>query len=331
MSSCETFTNEFISFLTERLKNDSFVPSEALKKHISECKSCQELINNPRKAELFLKLNKSIKKLKEKTVIPEQPKNISPWQIWRFSYEDGKKQGFGLIRSVIKNIFDDSVFVQILPVKLNYLNSETSDKDIKILPIDTSMYLPALVEVWNEAVIDKRQLEIYFGEIGINYRSQISNYKEESYELLSDSVKFFRDFEKDKSSSYSISISDSILNSVISKIKSLKDKIDSLFDFDFESNGLMTLAAATNNPRKELEDFYNKIIVPAVDKNKDFSAELMKNSISIMYASLKEFSISLEDEYGGSLIINSKDGYLKITIDDLDKFNCKYVNCKFNA
>ena len=321
MNSCESLSNELNIFLTELLEDSSVKPSEALKNHISECEYCRKLVENPKMAKMFLNLNKSIQVIREKTVLPQKPNAIRPWQLWRFSYDNGEKYAFGVVNSVISNMNDDTEYIQIIPAYLNYSENETTEKDVKLLSSDTSLYLPILVEAWNNAVIDSKQLDTFYGNVGINYRSLISNYWGENVENLSDEVNSFRQYERNLSNYYS--------NEVYNKTSNLV-KIPENYDtfYQIASNELMTLAAATDDYYKKLEDFYNNIILPAVDKNNEFYAELMSDYVSVMSENSIEYLLTLVDEYGAKIVFNSKNGMVKISAKDLDGFNCKLVGIK---
>ena len=259
--------------------------------------------------------------IREKTVLPQKPNAIRPWQLWRFSYDNGEKYAFGVVNSVISNMNDDTEYIQIIPAYLNYSENETTEKDVKLLSSDTSLYLPILVEAWNNAVIDSKQLDTFYGNVGINYRSLISNYFGEKAENLPEEVNSFRQYERNLSNSYSIEVYNKISNSVI-----IPENYDTFYQI--ASNELMTLAAATDDYNKKLEDFYYNIIIPAVDTNNEFYAELMSDYVSIMSENSVDYSLTLEDEYDAKIVFNSKNGMVKISAKDLEGFNCKLVGIK---
>ena len=83
MNNCDSYTKQLVDYISKKQKDSSIEIPAALKEHVEKCESCKNLIENPKKAKLFLKAYSSMAKLAEATQIPSKPDKPQKGQIWQ--------------------------------------------------------------------------------------------------------------------------------------------------------------------------------------------------------------------------------------------------------
>ncbi len=340
MNNCDSFTKQLVDYISKKQKDSSIEIPTALKEHVEKCESCKNLIENPKKAKLFLKAYSSMVKIAEATQIPSKPDKPQKGQIWqlcqKISVPSEKEGRFKEIEKIeyaiiLEDGFNNGKFAAI-PLYLNYRMSEISKDDMLLKPEDTSLYLPLLAECWNSILVEASSLSKYFGCISEDYFSSLENkynfFKNEWEKALdakysNETTAFFRKYEINRFTEYlgfesysareekATETSDS--RSFFAKLKDivLGDGVENL------SRGLAFGGAFSASEKKsddELMFFYEKRVKPVVQNlNATISAELMGNSILFCRNDneKKEFTIII-----GKKEFKSKNYVLELKLED---------------
>ena len=349
MNNCDSYTKQLADYISNKQKDSSTEIPAALKEHVEKCESCKNLIENPKKAKLFLKAYSSMVKLAEATQIPSKPDKPQKGQIWqlcqKISVPSEKEGRFKEIEKIeyaiiLEDDLNNGKFAAI-PLYLNYRMSEISKDDMLLKPEDTSLYLPLLAECWNSILVEPSSLSKYFGSISEAYFSSLVNrynfFKIEGKKALdakysNETTAFFRKYEINRFTEYlgfeaysageekATETSDS--RSYFAK---LKDKIlgnGPRFLFGGFAAGIRPLpfggafSASEKKSDDELMFFFEKRVKPAIQAlNGAIVAELLGNSILFCRNDgvEKEFSVLIGDKE-----FHSKDYVLELKLEDFD-------------
>ena len=342
MNNCDSFTKQLVDYISKKQKDSSIELPTALKEHVEKCESCKNLIENPKKAKLFLNAYSSMAKLAEATKIPSKPDKPQKGQIWqlcqKISVPSEKEGRFKEIEKIeyaiiLEDGLNNGKFAAI-PLYLNYRMSEITKNDMLLKPEDTSIYLPLLAECWNSILVEASSLSKYFGSISEDYFSSLVNrynfFKIEGEKALdakysNETIAFFRKYEINRFTEYlgfeaysaaeekATETSDS--RSFFAKLKDmvLGDGIENL------SGGLALGGAFSASEKKsddELMFFFEKRVKPAIQAlNGAIVAELLGNSILFCRNDgvEKEFCVLIGDKE-----FHSKDYVLELKLEDFD-------------
>ena len=308
MNNCDSFTEQLVDYISNKQKDSSIEIPTALKEHVEKCESCKNLIENPKKAKLFLKAYSSMGKLAEATQIPSKPDKPQKGQIWqicqKISVPSEKEGRFKEIEKIeyaiiLEDDLNNGKFAAI-PLYLNYRMSEITKDDLLLKPEDTSIYLPLLAECWNSILVEASSLSKYFGTISEDYFSSLVNkynfFKNEGEKALdakysNETTAFFRKYEINRFTEY--------------------------LGFEAYSAGEEKAGAFSASEKKyddELMFFFEKRVKPVIQKlNGVISVELMGNSILFCRNDdvKKEFTIII-----GKREFKSKDYVLELKLED---------------
>ena len=200
MNNCDFYTEQLIDFISRNQADSSIEIPFELKEHIKNCENCREIVENRRKAKLFLKAYSSMKKLANATKIEPYCGKVQAGQVWQICqkisipsenegrFKETEKIEYAII---LEDSSDNSKFAAI-PLYLNYRKSEISEDDMLLRAEDTTLYLPLLVECWNSIYLHESSLCKYLGSISATNFSSLKNkfnfFKEAGEKAIDSSV-----------------------------------------------------------------------------------------------------------------------------------------------
>ncbi len=346
MNNCDSFTKQLADYISKKQKDSSIEIPTGLKEHVVKCENCKNLIENPKKAKLFLKAYSSMAKLAGATQVPSKPDKPQKGQIWqvcqKISVPSEKEGRFKEIEKIeyaiiLEDGLNNGKFAAI-PLYLNYRMSEITKDDLLLKPEDTSIYLPLLAECWNSILVEASSLSKYLGCISEAYFSSLVNrynfFKIEGNKALdakysNETIAFFRKYEINRFTEYlgfeaysageekAIETSDS--RSFFAKLKNTILDNGPRFLFGGAMGiGPLPFGGAFSASEKKSDDelmfFFEKRVKPVIQKlNGVISVELMGNSILFCRNDdvKKEFTIII-----GKKEFKSKDYVLELKLED---------------
>ena len=343
MNNCDFFTEQLIDFISRNQADSSIeIPSE-LKEHIKNCDNCRELVENRKKAKLFLKAYSSMKKLANATKIEPYCGKVQAGQVWqicqKISIPSEKEGRFKEIEKIeyaiiLEDSLDNGKFAAI-PLYLNYRMSEVSKDDMLLKPEDTSLYLPLLAECWNSIYLPESSLCKYFGCISETNFSSLKNkfnsFKEAREKaidtsVVNETVAFLRKYEINRFKeflgfeAYSVSDTEKVTEKVDQRsfFDNLKKIVLGVGKNFVPGIGALNLGPAFSASEKKSDDelmfFFEKRVKPAIQAlNGAIVAELLGNSILFCRNDdvKKEFTIII-----GKKEFKSKDYVLELKLED---------------